>query len=127
MAEGDVFHFFCRNSDPDKRSTSSILRTMISQVLSSTAMTDTADNLEEVLEKIWGICETYPDVKLTSVDTLWKMLEIVLGQFSQTTLLIDALDECDAHGQDRAFLIRKLVQLSSSCSNIRVLVTSRDL
>lgn len=127
MIDSNMLHFFCRNTDPDKRSTSSILRTIISQALGSPLLTAGSDSLEEVLEMVWAICETYPDVKLTSVDTLWRMLEIVFGQFSSATIIIDALDECNSHEQDRAFLISRLSELTETHSKFWILVTSGDL
>jgi tetratricopeptide (TPR) repeat protein len=125
--ENSVFHFFCRNTDPDKRLTSSILRTLLSQMLSSTAVINGPDAFEEVLSNVWTICETYPDVKVASVDTLWKVFEIVVARLSTPIFLVDALDECDTNGKDREFLVDKLLELTRGFPSVRVIVTSRDM
>ncbi|KAE8357501.1 hypothetical protein BDV27DRAFT_139232 [Aspergillus caelatus] len=79
----DVFYFFCNRIHPDKRSPSSILGSLVSQILGSATLKANPSVLDNVVNNIWEVCEMYPDMNKTSVDTLWIIFEALSTIYKQ--------------------------------------------
>jgi hypothetical protein len=122
-----VIYFFCRNADPDKRNTRSVIATLLSQVLGIAAGTLDLNALSKIAERASIMYDSYQNVRMVSVDTLWNTLRVLLEVVPGITCVVDALDECDQGTEERKFLAEKLLELSMSALDIQIIVTSREL
>ena len=59
-----------------------------------------------------------------SVDSLFEALVSILQGYSQTFIVLDALDECSDHNSRQKYL-QLLMNLRTRCFNVRLFLTSR--
>lgn len=113
----NVIYFCCKNSDEDKNTPTSIIRSLLYQLL-------------EVIEgpKYDGALSHDAETSLTQsgqsraldFGTVWSLFAAHVSKMTHPIVVLDALNEC----KEPKMLIRKLKALSRS-SGIRVIVTSR--
>src|SRR3984957_12996125 len=95
-----VIYFFFSDRDERFRTVSSILRSLLKQLLTTS----------DVFRHVSDMVET--DSSTDSEDTLWEILEAIFHApiFSKIYCVIDALDECDEGS--REWLLRRIVKLA---------------
>ena len=113
----NIIYFFCKNSDEDKNTPASIIRSLLYQVL-------------EIIEGP-GYCGTLSGDMEASMtksgqhralefNTMWSLFAEHIREMDQPIVILDALDECE----ERGMLTRNLRALSRS-HGVRVIITSR--
>ena len=68
-----------------------------------------------------------PNRSLPGVDALQEILLSSIGQYDETLLILDALDECPEIEEARRNMLDGLERLSKKASNLKVLATSREV
>ena len=112
-----VVYFFCKKSDGDKNTPTSIVRSLLYQLLEAIEGSDYCDALTHDME-ISMI--NSGQARAVDFDTIWSLFAKHISKLDQPVVILDALDECEVP----KVLIQKLKALSKS-SNIRIIVTSR--
>lgn len=109
-------YFYFRFSDIQRQSVESLLRTIIRQLLlQRTTVPD-------------GVRDIYKTSKHSNppIDTWIDALRVLLSLEGHTFIIIDALDECPSHGEERRLLLRSLQKFTQSQNQkLHLLVTSR--
>ncbi|KAF4627727.1 hypothetical protein G7Y89_g10427 [Cudoniella acicularis] len=116
--EGFAF-FYCNRNEAQRREPLSVLRAFVRQ-LSTTA------NNEQLIQK--GLKQFYREARLKASElTLGdckKLLLEFINMYPRTTLVLDALDECEKH--KRLELIQALEELLSQSSKpLKIFISSR--
>ena len=68
-----------------------------------------------------------PNRSLLGVDALQEIVLSSIGQYDETFLVLDALDECPESEEARRSILDGLERLARKASNLKVLATSREL
>src|SRR5271156_2326736 len=115
-----VIYFFFSDRDERFRTVSSILRSLLKQLLTT----------PHLFRHVSDIVET--DSSTDSEDTLWEILEAIFHTpiFSKIYCVIDALDECDEGS--REWLLRRIAKLAQASAQkqgrvLKLFVTSRPV
>lgn len=116
-----IAYFYCNYREEERRDPASILRALVKQLCLAVP--------EKTLPKsILSIYQKREDSGHTSGPlSLDESKDLILGlsaRFSQTTIVIDALDECNR--ATRRDLFRVLKQILASTNHTRIFVTSRN-
>lgn len=114
---GRVIYFFCKNTDADKNTPISIIRSLVHQLYLATR----GQRLHESLSYDLGMAlDGSGQQKAVNFSTLWRLFSAHVGNLSPVTVILDALDEC----QDPEILIQGMKTLSIK-HDVNVIVTSR--
>jgi hypothetical protein len=107
-------YFYFDFNDTQKQIPESMIRSLITQLLTQ------SDKTPKALESLFASCNYGP--QQPSVDALFNVLRQMIQEFSQTYIILDALDE----GADRAVLMDLLEKMAQwQAENLHILVTSR--
>ncbi|KAH0557097.1 hypothetical protein GP486_005115 [Trichoglossum hirsutum] len=122
LSDAKVIYFFCYDQDERFRTSTSVFRSLIKQLLTSSNFFRVAD-----------IFDTDPSAA-TSEDSLWEILRAMFDESSFGTIycIIDALDECEEGSRKRLLLritrlVRSMSRKRGEVPMIKLLVTSRPL
>src|SRR5271156_511681 len=114
-----VIYFFFSDRDEHFRTISSILRSLLKQLLTTSALFRFISDMVEIESSM-------------DLDNLWEILEKIFRApvLSKIYCIIDALDECDEGS--REWLLRRIVKLAQASAEkqgmvLKLLVTSRPV
>lgn len=121
--DANVIYFFCSRTlnSPDRQDPKSILRSLLHQLSSKPQ-----DGIPKLL------CDAYDKRYSTGMardgldfDECRELIAVRLKDHPSTTIVIDALDECDE--QKRSILLQSLRRfVDDSNTSVRVMISSRD-
>ena len=114
--EGNVFYFFCKNTDVDKNTPTVVVRSLLYQLYNSVKSQTASQSL---IHDIGVALDRSGQQKALNFSVLWQLFSTHIS-LTPATIIIDALDEC----QDPNQLTDGLKELSTLRS-MRVIVTSR--
>ncbi|KAH0420269.1 hypothetical protein CcaCcLH18_14102 [Colletotrichum camelliae] len=114
-----VAFFYCKRDEDNRRNPRHILQSILRQ-LSSDAISDKC--------KIHPALEGLPDElerrgKTFDFFTCKELIKEIIGDYSRTTIILDALDECDR--ESRQELMAAFDELIQGNANIRIFLSSR--
>ena len=115
--QGNVFYFFCKNTDVDKNTSTVVVRSLLYQVYKSVKDPKASRSLNDDLGVALDQSGQQSAVNFT---VLWQLFSAHVRGLTPATIILDALDEC----KDPSRLIDGLKELSTMRS-IKVIVTSR--
>ena len=110
-----LFYFFCKNTDPDKNKPIAVVRSLLYQLYEAKS-----PNRDHISTQIGDALDKSGQQKATDYSILWELFCIHAFEIQETTIVIDALDEC----QSPEILIHHLIELCRT-KRIRVIFTSR--
>ncbi|KIM84718.1 hypothetical protein PILCRDRAFT_6326 [Piloderma croceum F 1598] len=120
-----LLYFFCDGKDRNKQTLTSILQTLIAQILRSPDRRLYPEDLAKLQNDILAKSELYS----FSVTELESHLLLILKSFTKLRVIIDALDECEAVREDGGYIFESnlLIDVLSRLpqSNMKVLLLSR--
>ncbi|KAI9862990.1 MAG: hypothetical protein M1813_004163 [Trichoglossum hirsutum] len=123
QSNAKIIYFFCYDQDEGFRTATSILRSLIKQLL-------TNSNLLHHMSDTFDTGSFSPD----SEDSLWEILQSMFGDSSLCAIycIVDALDECDEGSRKRLLgRITRLIQTSAQKRKrgpiLKLLITSRPI
>jgi hypothetical protein len=115
-----VAYFYCDRNDDPLRIPANILLSLIKQLSIRTSQ----DTVHYLLVQAYNEKEKEGFLSNTlSVAECSSLLSQLIETFPRTTLIVDALDECDL--RLRRDFMKVLEQLVGSCLNLKILVSSR--
>lgn len=115
--KGNVFYFFCKNTDVDKNTPTVVVRSLLYQLYKSINNLEASQSLNHDL----GVAlDKSGQQRAVNFPVLWQLFSTHVMSSAPATIILDALDEC----QDPSQLIDGLKELSTLRS-IKVIVTSR--
>lgn len=116
-------YFYCHYGEDQRRDPGAILRSLVKQL----CLQGPASKLPEPVLSIYHKRETAGDLSnLLSVEESKCLLIELCAGFSHSTLIVDALDECDAKTRGRLFDVLQNVVSESKAARVKAFVTSRD-
>lgn len=116
--DGGLAFFYCDKLDPDRRTALAVLRSFVRQ-LSTTYRTQ-----EEMRPELRSECvKNKRKGARFNVADCTKLLVGAINFYPRTTLILDALDECDK--STRAQLMKAISAILKSKNPVKVFITSR--
>lgn len=116
-------YFYCNYKEDQRRDPSSILRSIVKQL----CLADLGEGFPEPVSVIYRERKKVADLgRLLNVEESKNLLVILATGFLRTTIVIDALDECDPDTRANLFDVLEAVVSSSKGNHVKVFVTSRD-
>lgn len=116
-------YFYCHYGDPQRRDPGAILRSLVKQL----CVQSPQSKLPAPVLSIYDKRKTAGDLSnLLSIDESKDLLLELCTGFSHSTIIVDALDECDAKTRGRLFDILQHVVSASTDTRVKAFVTSRD-
>lgn len=111
-----VAFFYFDYQDEDQQTLTTVLSSLLKQIVAT--MLDFPKSISDAYEKYQnsGACLSLDEIEELMLDTLKSM--------DQTTIIIDALDECEKSRHRRTFLL--FLQRLKQIPNVRLFVTSRQ-
>lgn len=121
--ECSLSYFYCNYKEEQRRDPASILRSLVKQL----CLQSPGDSFPEPVLTIYN--KRVKDANLTSLLNIEESKHLLIGLsagFLRTTLIIDALDECDTETRGSLFnAIEEVVSLSKR-NPVKAFITSRD-
>lgn len=117
-----VIQFFCKHDELSKRRPSFVVATILSQLLDHQQLARYQDGMAALIMKEFN---KHKDISKMSIDALCALLESVLALIPPIVLIVDALDECDAEGTSRDYMVGRMIHLSKTIPSMRLIFTSR--
>lgn len=114
-----VVYFYCNRNDPQRRDPTTILQAIVKQV--SLALPGLPKLVVTEYDK--RVKDGFASGSL-GFQECYTLLVSLLDIFPQTTIIIDALDECDLVGRSR--LLEVLTTIAQSSANVEIFISSRD-
>ena len=112
-------YFYCNRAEETRRSPESILRSLVRQLSTTVTKEKFIHEMLRDLKKVFDLQGRSPDT-----DTCRDVLIKLLNSYPATTIILDALDECD--DATRYELMEILDQLmASSRKPLKILISSR--
>lgn len=116
-------YFYCHYGEEQRRDPASTLRSLVKQL----SLQSPASKLPEAVLLIYENRKKAGDLSNhLSVEESKRLLIELCAGFFHTTLIIDALDECDAKTRGRLFDVLQNVVSESKNTRVKAFVTSRD-
>lgn len=113
-----VIYFFCKNSDEDKNTATSIIRSLLYQLLEVIEAPEYCGTMSQDIEAAMNKSGQH---RALEFGTLWSLFAAQISKLAvQPIVVLDALDEC----KEPKMLTQHLQALSKSYG-IRVIITSR--
>ncbi|KAL9630975.1 MAG: hypothetical protein Q9164_006139 [Protoblastenia rupestris] len=113
----DVLYFYCKNTDSDKNTSTSIIRSLLYQLYQ---ILHTAARSSSLISAIEFKKNNSGQQRALEFSSMWQIFSAHVLELTQPTVILDALDEC----QDPSSLVQKLKSFCDS-SKISVIATSR--
>ena len=114
---GNVFYFFCKNTDFDKNTPTAVVRSLLYQLYKSVDDQKASQSLNDDLGAALDRSGKQSAVNFT---VLWQLFSTHIRNLTTATIILDALDECQNPDQ----LIEGLKELAK-LSSLKVIMTSR--
>lgn len=116
-------YFYCHYGEEPRRDPAAILRSVVKQL----CLQGPVSKLPEPVLSIYLQRKTAGDLSnLLSIEESKRLLIVLCAGFAHSTLIIDALDECDAKTRGRLFDVLQSVVSESKAARVKAFVTSRD-
>lgn len=116
-------YFYCHYENAQRRDPEEILRSLVKQL----CLQGPVSKLPEAILSIYRERDNAGDLShLLSIEECEGLLIELCAGFSQSTLIIDALDECDAKTRGGLFDVLQNVVSKSPTTRVKAFVTSRD-
>ena len=113
-------YFYCNRNEDDRRNPTSVLRSFVKQLSISSDSAQLHSALAEKYEEKYR--SGFSSVHLSNEEAE-RLLQIQMKCYRRTTLIVDALDECDR--SSRVLLIAALYRLVNDIPNLRIIISSR--
>ncbi|KIW64874.1 hypothetical protein PV04_07178 [Phialophora macrospora] len=121
-----VVYFFCDDKNPFQRTSHSLVRSILYQIIHRDGNFHLLRYVEEVVTYPKVVTEkpVVPDPK-----TLWKCLSQIMqkSRGARFWIIVDALDELERNSRKDAFLEIEAVMRSDPVGHVKFLLTSREL
>lgn len=117
-----VAYFYCHYNDKGRNDPGTILRTIVKQLCLSTGDGLLPKEVLSIYEE--GEKQGHPSGPL-NVDERRDLIIKLCNGFPQTTIILDALDECDE--KERRSLFCALSEIAKGSRLTKIFVTSRDI
>ncbi|OBS17670.1 hypothetical protein FPOA_09405 [Fusarium poae] len=120
LSDEAVAYFYCKRDEGNRRNPQDILRSILRQLSTPVKQVESG--------KIHQALKGLPDRLETSgmsfdIATCQNLIETLIGDYSRTTIIIDALDECER--DSRVELMRAVSGLLNGNSRTRIFISSR--
>lgn len=116
-------YFYCHYKEDQRRDPGAILRSLVKQLCAQSP----GSKLPEPLLSIYKKREAAGDLfNLLSIEESKRLLVELCAGFSHSTLIVDALDECDAKTRGSLFDALQYVVSEPRATRVKAFVTSRD-
>lgn len=116
-------YFYCNYKEEQRRDPSFILRSLIKQL----CLRSPESNLPEPVLKSYDLRKRAADfAHLLNVKECELLLIELSSGFPRTTIVLDALDECDPKSRGSLFDVLDAVVGGATANPVKVFVTSRD-
>ncbi|KAF2733239.1 hypothetical protein EJ04DRAFT_565274 [Polyplosphaeria fusca] len=117
-------YFYCRQDEESRRKGLNILQSFVKQLASNSEATRQTSKLHKGLTDLYEEKEQsgFASAALTTNEAI-RCLQDLLGSYTQTILILDALDECQE--ADRAFLVDTFDDLARRSTCVKILISSR--
>lgn len=119
--EFSLTYFYCNYGEAGRRDPSSILRSIVKQL----CLQSPTGSLPESVLAIYNKRQQENDSRPLDIDEIKGLLVNLSAGFLQTTIVIDALDECDRGTREILFDILEFVMFLAK-TPIKIFATSRD-
>lgn len=120
--EAQIIYFYCKSSDPTRRTFESLARTLIIQILDHDRNRPNSACLDYLYDKMTASSER----NLRSPRLMQEILEELFKSHDLLFCCIDGLDECESKERKLIFsLIGSTTKASRIDQNVRVFLTSR--
>lgn len=121
--EHSLAYFYCNYKEVERRDSATILRSLVKQL----CLLSPKSSFPEAVSSIYTQRKKDADLhNLLSIDESKNLLIKLSSGFLRTTIVVDALDECDSKTREQLFNVLEDVVSSSKRNPVRVFVTSRD-
>ncbi|VUC31100.1 unnamed protein product [Clonostachys rosea] len=119
LSESEGFaYFYCKRDEKDRSQPASVLSSLIRQLASPSQRT------QEIHQEIKDLAARVRERALTlGVKMCQEILSRLISSYSNTTIILDALDECDS--DERSHFMECLSHLMSQQPNLRIFISSR--
>jgi hypothetical protein len=119
MQDEAIAFFYCNRIDPSRRDALSVLRSLVRQL--STRAND-SDYIHPKLEQLYY--STRSDASDLSISTCKSLILEFVNLYPRTTIILDALDECDQ--KSRVHLLDILTEVVDISTNpVKIFISSR--
>lgn len=123
--EYSLAYFYCNYKESQRRDPASILRSLVKQLCLMSPGEESS--FPEPVLAIYNQRKNNADLSnLLSIEESKHLLIQLSAGFLRTTIVIDALDECDAKTRGSLFNVIEEIVSSSARNPVKVFVTSRD-
>lgn len=118
-------YFYCNYKEDQRRDPASIARSLVKQLCLRTPGVESSPSCPKAVLALYRDREKNADLQrtLSIVECTDLLVELSTG-FLRTTIIVDALDECDS--ETRSQLCDLLALVVSSSNRVKVFITSRD-
>lgn len=121
--EHSLAYFYCNYKEVERRDSAVILRSLVKQL----CLLSPKSSFPDAVSSIYNQRKKDADLQnLLSIEESKNLLIKLSAGFLRTTIVVDALDECDSETRERLFNVLEEVVSSSKRNPVRVFVTSRD-
>lgn len=123
--EYSLAYFYCNYKEDQRRDPASIARSLVKQLCLRTPGIGSASSFPALVLALYD--KRKADADLGRTLSIGECKDLLIGLstgFLRTTIIVDALDECDP--ETRGKLCDLLAQVVSSSKRVKVFVTSRD-
>lgn len=123
--EHSLAYFYCNYKEDQRRDPASIARSLVKQLCLRTPGVGSSSSFPEAVLAVYKNRQKKSDLKRAlSIDECKDLLIGLSTGFLRTTIIVDALDECDQ--ETRGKLCDLLADVVSSSKRVKVFITSRD-
>ncbi|KAI5460114.1 hypothetical protein BGZ63DRAFT_406059 [Mariannaea sp. PMI_226] len=117
-ANQGLAYFYCQRQDENRRQPKSILRSFVRQLASPFG------RREAIHQALKGLPRKLRDEgEELNMAMCQELLISLIKSYSRTTIILDALDECDPESRDQ--LMECLDELTTQCRELQVFISSR--
>lgn len=123
--EHSLAYFYCNYKEDQRRDPASIARSLVKQLCLRTPGIGSSSSFPAPVLDLYNKRKADADLRRTlSIGECEELLIALSAGFLRTTIIVDALDECDPDTRGR--LCDLLAQVVSSSKRVKVFITSRD-
>lgn len=123
--EYSLAYFYCNYKEDQRRDPASIARSLVKQLCLRTPGVGSSSSFPAAVLALYQQRKRDSDLRRTlSIDECKNLLIELSTGFLRTTIIVDALDECDP--ETRGTLCDLLAHVVSSSKRVKVFITSRD-
>lgn len=123
--EYSLAYFYCNYKEDQRRDPASIVRSLVKQLCLRTPGIGSSSSFPDPVLSLYNKRKADADLSNTlSINECKDLLIRLSAGFRRTTIIVDALDECDP--DTRGKLCDLLTDVVSSSMGVKIFITSRD-